>query len=179
MTTEEARPSTLAAGRRADSARRRQRVVKAINVASTTGQEISVAAIARRAGVDRSFLYRHRDLLAQIHVLAAEPPTAPSGSPSVSRASLKADLANSREQCVRLTRKVQALEQRLSQALGEEIWREAGIGGPDGFQELQQRVVALEEENADLQLRLEEREQELQAARDSNRELMSGLNSRR
>jgi cell division septum initiation protein DivIVA len=44
---------------------------------------------------------------------------------------------------------------------------------------LQQRVVALEEENADLQLRLEELEQELQAARDSNRELMSALNSRR
>ncbi|WP_246064275.1 hypothetical protein [Nonomuraea longispora] len=67
----------------------------------------------------------------------------------------------------------------MSQALGEEIWREAGIGGSDGFQELQQRIVALEEENADLQLRLEERDQELQAARDSNRELMSALNSRR
>ncbi|MGI5290002.1 hypothetical protein ACQEVF_42590 [Nonomuraea polychroma] len=40
-------------------------------------------------------------------------------------------------------------------------------------------VVALEEQNADLRLRLEERDQELQAARDSNRELMSALNSRR
>ena len=36
-------------GRRADSARRRQRVVKAINEASSCGGEISVSAIARAA----------------------------------------------------------------------------------------------------------------------------------
>ena len=49
----------------ADSARRRQRVIAALNHAAAEGAEISVSGIARAAAVDRSFLYRHRDLLAQ------------------------------------------------------------------------------------------------------------------
>ena len=61
-------------GRRADSGRRRQRVIKALNTARTQGYEISVSAIARMAGVDRSFLYRHKDLLAQIHTAEMTPP---------------------------------------------------------------------------------------------------------
>jgi hypothetical protein len=52
----------MAAGRRADSARR-QRVIKALSDTARTGEEISVSGIARQAGVDRAFLYRHRDLL--------------------------------------------------------------------------------------------------------------------
>ncbi|HBX09546.1 MAG TPA: hypothetical protein DEG13_07160, partial [Candidatus Microthrix parvicella] len=60
-------------GRRADSARRRQRVLKALNDATNEGDQISVSGIARRAGVDRSFLYRHRDLLEQIHAAEAQP----------------------------------------------------------------------------------------------------------
>ena len=54
-------------GRRADSARRRQRVIAAISRAATDGTEISVSAIARAAAVDRTFLYRHRDLLGKVH----------------------------------------------------------------------------------------------------------------
>jgi len=44
------RAKALADGRRADSARRRQRVIAAINRAVTDGTEISVSAIARAAG---------------------------------------------------------------------------------------------------------------------------------
>ena len=61
-------------GRHADSARRRQRVLAALDRRTTDGAQISVSAIARAAGVDRSFLYRHRALLDKIHALAAEPP---------------------------------------------------------------------------------------------------------
>jgi hypothetical protein len=46
--------SHLAEGRRADSARRRQRVLTALNDAQAAGEEISVSAIARRARVDRT-----------------------------------------------------------------------------------------------------------------------------
>jgi hypothetical protein len=49
MTTGGARAKALADGRRADSARRRQRVIAAINRAATDGTEISVSAIARAA----------------------------------------------------------------------------------------------------------------------------------
>ena len=54
-------------GRRADSTRRRQRVLAALDTAIKDGVELSVTDIARRAGVDRTFLYRHRDLLERIH----------------------------------------------------------------------------------------------------------------
>jgi len=81
--------SAMTQGRRADSARRRQRVIKAINDATGSGGELSVSAIARAAGVDRTFLYRHRDLLEKIHALEAAPPAAGgTASPSVTCASL-------------------------------------------------------------------------------------------
>ena len=67
-------------GRRPDSARRRQRVIKAINDARSSGGELSVSAIACTAGVDWTFLYRHADLLAQIH-LAQECLAAENGGP--------------------------------------------------------------------------------------------------
>ena len=74
----------------ADSARRRQRVLAALNQATATGVEISVSGIARAAGVDRTFLYRHPDLLAQLHALEATPPaTGNTTGPSVTRASLR------------------------------------------------------------------------------------------
>lgn len=60
----------MADGRRADGERRRQRVKTAIRQATGNGTAISVSGIARQAGVDRTFLYRHRDLLALIHAAA-------------------------------------------------------------------------------------------------------------
>ena len=108
-------------GRHADSARRRQRVLTALDRSTAEGAEgaeISVSAIARAAGVDRSFLYRHRDLLEKIHALAAEPP-ATSGEragPAVTRTSLQADLLAAHERAARLHNRVQHLERRLSDA---------------------------------------------------------------
>ena len=64
-------PQALIATRRRDSTRRRQRVLDALGQLAATGHEISVSAVARAAGVDRSFLYRHHDLRAQIHARAA------------------------------------------------------------------------------------------------------------
>ena len=57
---------SLTAARRSDSTRRRQRVLSALDQLGADGQEISVSAVARTAGVDRSFLYRHHDLRSQI-----------------------------------------------------------------------------------------------------------------
>ena len=47
--------------------RSRHAAAKALNTATRAGTEISVSPVARAAGVDRTFLYRHRDLLTQIH----------------------------------------------------------------------------------------------------------------
>jgi hypothetical protein len=177
-TTDSSSPTAaMANGRRSDSARRRQRVLKALNDAVTHGEEITVTGIARRAGVDRSFLYRHSDLLEQIHAMEAQPPSTPGVGPAVSRASLQADLLNAQQRAARLAARVQQLENRLSEALGEQAWHESGLGAPDDIDQLKHQVITLEHHTVDLRLQLEERDQDLDAARAANRELMTRLNT--
>ena len=176
MTTGGARAKALADGRRADSARRRQRVIAAINRAATDGTEISVSAIARAAAVDRTFLYRHRDLLGQIHATQAGPPGARTG-PAVTRASLQADLLAAHQRALRLTARIQQLETRLSEALGDQAWRESGLGAPADIDVLNHKIANLDQQVTGLRLQLEERDSELAAARAANRELMARLNA--
>jgi hypothetical protein len=172
------RAQAMAQGRQADSARRRQRVLAALNQATATGVEISVSGIARAAGVDRTFLYRHPDLLAQLHALEATPPaTGNNTGPSVTRASLQADLLAAHERGVRLHSRVQHLEKRLSQALGEQAWRESGLGLPADIDALNQKIAHLEQQTIDLRIQLEERDEDLAAARAANRELMAQINT--
>jgi chromosome segregation ATPase len=169
--------SPMARGRQADSARRRQRVLRALEEAAAAGEQITVSAIARRAGVDRTFLYRHRDLLERLHALDAQPPSPHGVGPTVSRASLQADLANAQARSARLATRVGQLERRLSESLGEQAWRESGLGAPEGIEQLNTRITALEQQAIDLRLQVEERTEELDAARAANRELMAQLNT--
>ena len=175
-------PKGLAAaahGRQADSARRRQRVIKALNQAIAEGTEISVAGIARAAGVDRTFLSRHRDLLAQLHAAEAQPRNAAGIGPTASRASLQADLLATQQRAARQAARVHQLEKRLSQQLGEQAWLASGLGAPDDIDALKQRITHLEQQVADLTLQLQERGEELAAARAANRELMLRANQTR
>jgi hypothetical protein len=164
-------------GRQADSARRRQRVTATLGRAAADGTEISVTAIARAAGVDRSFLYRHRDLLEQIHALEATPPAGQAPGIAVTRSSLQADLLAAGERALRLTSHIRQLETRLSEALGEQAWRESGLGAPADIDALNQKITHLEQQGVDLRLQLAERDQDLAAARAANRELMAQLNT--
>ncbi|GLP83117.1 DUF6262 family protein [Mycobacterium antarcticum] len=164
-------------GRRADSARRSQRVIKAITTSRTNGEEISVSAIARSAGVDRSFLYRHPELLAQIHTAQVAPGAGDAGS-QVSRESLKADLANAQQRIARLNAHNRQLERKLSEMLGEQAWKESGLGAPADIDQLQLRITQLEQTNVELGGQLEERNSEIEAARAANRELISTINRR-
>jgi hypothetical protein len=67
MTTTTPAVDAMIDGRRANSTRRRQRVLAALDNGIKDGAELSITDIARRARVDRTFLYRHRDLLERIH----------------------------------------------------------------------------------------------------------------
>ena len=135
-----------------------------------------MSAIARTAAVDRTFLYRHRDLLAQVHATQAGPPAAGTG-PAVTRASLQADLLAAHERAVRLSARIQQLEKRLSQALGDQAWHESGLGAPADIDALNHKIANLDQHVIDLRLQLEERDSELAAARAANRELMARLNA--
>lgn len=162
--------------RRADSAERRQRVLNALDDPSHDLQEVTVSAIARRAGVNRSFLYRHRDLLQQVHAIEAQQPSTTARAPTVSRASLQADLLNAQQRVTRLAARIHQLEQRLSQELGEQAWRDSGLGAPEDIDQLKRQVVGLEQQAIDLRLQLQERDQDLDAARAATRELMTRIN---
>jgi hypothetical protein len=70
------------------------------------------------------------------------------------------------------------LEKRLSQTLGEAAWAESGLGVPADIDQLQQRITMLEQNLADIQGRLDESDDELEAARAVNRELTRALNQR-
>lgn len=130
------------------------------------------------ARVDRTYLYRHRDLLERVHAAAAAPPEE-GRIAAVSRASLRADLTNTLERNRRLTVRVRQLEKRLSESLGETAWQESGLGASADIDQLQRRTTLLEQELADIRGQLDERTEELDAARAANRELTRALNQAR
>jgi RimJ/RimL family protein N-acetyltransferase len=134
------RTRSMLDGRHGDSMRRRRRVLAAIDQAAAAGDRLSASAIARAAAVDRTFLYRHPDLLEKIHALQANPVPDEHSSPAVTRASLKADLLAGHERTARLDARIHQLEQRLSQTLGEHTWRESGLGAPTDINALHQRI---------------------------------------
>lgn len=138
--------TTMRQGRQDGTDRRRQRVAGALKAAAQNGSPVSVSGIARQAGVDRTFLYRHRDLLALVHAAELQPAAQdPAGAAPVSRASLQADLANAQARNTRLVTCVQQLEKRLSEALGGQVWRESGLGAPTDVEELQRTITRLEQ----------------------------------
>jgi transposase-like protein len=172
---------SLIAARRRDTTRRRQRVLDALGQLAAAGQEISVSSVARKAGVDRSFLYRHHDLRAQVHVRSAAPAASPASTAASKQSRLAdladlADLANLREQNQRLRRQNTDLTARLPEVLGEEAFRASGIGRTDDIGALRTRVSQLEQQVLDLRQELEERTGDLDAARAANCGLISLAN---
>lgn len=71
-------------GRQACTGRHRTRVQAAIRTARRDGIRLTAAAVSRAAGVDRTFLYRHRDMLDALHCAEREPAgIGPAGVPAV------------------------------------------------------------------------------------------------
>jgi len=168
----------LIAARRNDSDRRRRKVLDALDRLRTAGDEITVSAVARTAGVDRSFLYRHHDLRSQILAAADEPEPPSSSSTRTSHRSLLADLANLRAHNERLRHHNTKLSERLSEVLGEQVFLDAGLTRTDEIGTLRERVAELEQQLLDRRQDLQDRDDELAAARAANRDLMTRLNSR-
>ncbi|MFI2437555.1 hypothetical protein [Streptomyces sp. NPDC018693] len=101
-----------------------------------------------------------------------------SGAAAVSRASFQADLASAQARTVRLFARIQQLERRVSQALGQQAWRESSLGAPTDIREVQRTITRLEQRNVELTDALEQRQADLAAAREANRELNRTLNQR-
>ena len=69
------------------------------------------------------------------------------------------------------------LEKRLSETLGQQAWRESGLEAPTDIDSLHQQITHLQQQAVDPRLQLTERDEDLAAARATNRELMARINS--
>ncbi|WP_280422773.1 hypothetical protein [Nocardia carnea] len=107
---------------------------------------------------------------------AAQTSTSDTNKTGVTLESLKADLINADHRIGRLTAHNMQLERKLSEMLGEQAWHESGLGAPTDIGELQCRITQLEQQAVELHRQLDERDQELAAARTANRELFANLN---
>jgi len=76
----------------------------------------------------------------------------------------------------RLRRQNARLARRLSELLGEEVFRASGLGGPDDTEQPRRQVAELEQTVEELREQLQARTEELEAARVTNRELMAEVN---
>ena len=167
----------LARARRRDADRRRQRVHQALAGMRTDGSDITVSAVAARARVHRSFIHRHPDLHAAVLKAAADATTGPSpASTAISHRSVLAENANLHEQNRRLARQVSDLEDRLSELLGKQAFDRSGLGAPASHAAIQTELDAERQAVIDLRRALEERDEELAAARETSRRPMNQLN---
>ncbi len=178
MTSTESRtPPALAKARQRDVDRRRQRVHQALADMHVDGSEISISSAAARARVHRSFIHRHPDLHAAVLQAAADAVEHPSAAATtISHRSVLAENANLHETNRRLSQHIRDLEDRLSELHGQQAFERSGLGAPTGTAALQAELEQHRQANLDLKRVLEERDEELAAARETNRRLMNQLN---
>ncbi|SDQ38274.1 MULTISPECIES: DUF6262 family protein [Tsukamurella] len=82
MSANEASRAALAASAELRSEASQRSIEKALKAMRRNGETINVQAVARRAGLARSTVYRHKELLAKVHRqrrTAATPPPAAAG----------------------------------------------------------------------------------------------------
>jgi len=169
----------LAAARRLDSVNKTSQVLAALEATLVTGQPLSIAALARRAGVSRRFIYDHPELRAQAERRAAETAdrsaATSAASARVTLASLRADLANAKATNHRLDTELVGLRRRLGQLLGRDALADLDHTTVD-VHATSARLAELEQSLFQAGEDLAQRSEELDAARQINRELLAKLN---
>jgi chromosome segregation ATPase len=109
---------------------------------------------------------------------SATPTCSPrSTPPTVTSQSLRADLAAAQERASRQAARICQLEHKLSELPGQQAWRDSRFGAPADIDALNQKITHLEQHVTDLRLQLERKDEDMQAARAANRELMTQLNA--
>lgn len=170
--------------RRADSQNKAARVRAALEATSVAGGPFTVSDVARTAGVSRRFVYDHPELRAEIDLKAAQSLQRFSGrlanTARVSAASLRADHENTKAENRRLRERLRLLEARLAEQLGAEVAAElAGQGVLIGETALRDEIDALQVKIGELTDEISRKDEDLEGARQANRELMAQLNRRR
>ncbi len=128
-------PEALAAYQRQRSAQRSDAVTAAIRKLDRAAQPVTVAAVAALAGVDRSYIYDHPDLLEEIRRQRNATPVKLAPRPAAERstiASVQARLASAHEEIARLKVENRTLHDRLAIALGDAWQAEIELPGSAG-----------------------------------------------
>lgn len=178
------RSEAMREARHLQGQRKRTLVLAAVQAAVQHGQTLTIAAVARRAGVGRKFIYDHPDLRAEIELHAAQATQRQANdviaTARVTGASLRADLENSRAQNRRLHQQLRALENRLSQLEGVRLVADdllpTDVVTQLADRQLAQRVAELEHRLFETEEALRHATEKLDAARAVNRELMVRTN---
>ena len=115
-------PEALATFQSQRSAQRRNAVLEAIRQLDRAAHPVTVAGVAALAAVDRSYIYTHPELLAEVRQRRAATPIKLAPRPAAESstvASLQARLASAHEEIARLKADNHALRERLALALGQ------------------------------------------------------------
>jgi chromosome segregation ATPase len=182
--------AALAQARRRDSNTKRARARTALQELIEAGAPITFTALARRAGVSVSLLYADKDLAAAVADARDRQRQAGAGRawrlPArslITEQSLRADLANAKEQIRQLHEEAKLLRQRLTRSLGTEADIARGRATAPLLDQLEDRAAELEADNHQLRRRVTELETELRetvdslcAARAANRDLINMIN---
>lgn len=182
--------AALAAVRRRDARAKQERAAQTIQTMIEAGDPVTFPAVARRAGVSTSLLYAHPELSAAVATARDRQRQAGAqrswhlpASSLVTDHSLRADLANAKEQARQLSQEVDLLRARLARDLGARA--DLARSGNHGLllDQSEQRCAELQADNAGLRKRVAMLEAEtaelaetLDAARSMNRELMGAVN---
>lgn len=184
--------AALRRARRQDSRAKRQRAAEALSAMEEEGTRISFAAVARRAGVSVSLLYA--DLTLSSAIATTRDRQRQAGSERawrltarslVTEQSLRTELANAKERARRLAEEVALLRKRLSRQFGVATDIARGEALSSLLDQLEQRNAELEADNhrqrqclSQLESDVRDLNENLDAARAVNRELMGELNRR-
>lgn len=180
------RTSKLIAAKRADSQRRRTAVLKAIETQTQNGQPVTVAAVARAAGVSTWLIYNVPDLLAAVRRAPATEPHATTagnnrtGNSGPSPASLHNELALLNARFTKVTAERDRLKKALKARIGEQLELETPAELQAHISVLERslkraRLDLMEAETTHNFLRdeLEESQDQLRAAQRINKMLMA------
>ena len=184
--------AALQRARRREGQTKRRRALAALQAMTEAGEAIGFPAVARRAGVSVSLLYADRDLLARIadardrqRQAGAERAARLPTRSLVTEASLRTDLANAKEQNRHLSEELAVLRDRLARELGAGADHFRGRPANPALNMLEERAAELETDNARLRQQVGQLEagtselaDNLDAAREMNRELMNEVNRR-
>jgi hypothetical protein len=172
---------------RADSDAKRAKVLQAIRLAVARGEIPTPSSIARAAGVDRSIFYgqRGRPLRAELDLAVAKLQADFTGAITtairITAATLRADLATANELNRRQRSQIAVLEATLGRHLGEQIL--ADLPTTDRItiaadQQLEAKIDELTLLTNEQKAEIHRLNEDLEGARDANRQLTRRINGR-